>query len=47
MFTPKGLPGVPTFLDVAHVPAVEAERIVEGFQEADTWPEHAAAPVTP
>jgi hypothetical protein len=37
MFTPEGLPGVPTFLDVAHASAVEAERIVEGFQEAFSW----------
>ncbi len=37
MFTPEGLPGVPTFIDMAHAPAVEAERIVEGFQEAFTW----------
>jgi enoyl-CoA hydratase/carnithine racemase len=37
MFTPEGLPGVPTFIDVAHAPAVEAERIVEGFQEAFSW----------
>jgi enoyl-CoA hydratase/carnithine racemase len=37
MFTPEGLPGVPTFIDVAHAPAGEAERIVEGFQEAFAW----------
>src|SRR5258708_33316722 len=37
MFTPEGLPGVPTLIDVAHAPAVEAERIVEGFQEAFSW----------
>jgi hypothetical protein len=37
IFTPEGLPGVPTFIDVAHAPAVEAERIVEGFQEAFSW----------
>jgi enoyl-CoA hydratase/carnithine racemase len=37
MFTPEGLPGVPTFVDVAHAPAEEAERIVEGFQEAFSW----------
>jgi enoyl-CoA hydratase/carnithine racemase len=37
MFTPEGLPGGPTFLDVAHAPAAEAERIVEGFQEAFSW----------
>jgi enoyl-CoA hydratase/carnithine racemase len=37
MFTPEGLPGVPAFLDVAHAPEVEAERIVEGFQEAFSW----------
>jgi enoyl-CoA hydratase/carnithine racemase len=37
MFTPEGLPGVPTFVDVAHAPAAEAERIVEGFQKAFSW----------
>ena len=37
MFTPEGLPGVPTFLTVAHAPAEQAERIVEGFQEAFSW----------
>lgn len=37
LFTPQGLPGVPTFLDIAHTPAVEAERIVERFQEAFSW----------
>ena len=37
VFTPEGLPDGPTFLDVAHAPAAEAERIVEGFQEAFSW----------
>ena len=37
LFTPQGLPGVPTFLDIAHTPAMEAERIVERFQEAFSW----------
>jgi enoyl-CoA hydratase/carnithine racemase len=37
MFAPEGLPGVATFLDVAHAPPVEAERLVEGFQEAFSW----------
>lgn len=37
MFTPEGVPGVPTFVDMAHAPAAEAERIVEGFQEAFSW----------
>jgi enoyl-CoA hydratase/carnithine racemase len=37
VFTPEGLPGVPRFLDVAHAPPLEAERIVEGFQEAFSW----------
>jgi enoyl-CoA hydratase/carnithine racemase len=37
LFTPEGLPGTPKFLDVAHAPAQEAERLVEGFQEAFTW----------
>jgi enoyl-CoA hydratase/carnithine racemase len=37
MFTPNGLPGVPTFVDVAHARAAEAERIIERFQEAFAW----------
>jgi enoyl-CoA hydratase/carnithine racemase len=37
MFTPEGLPGVPSFLDIAQAPSAEAERIVEGFQEAFSW----------
>lgn len=37
LFTPQGLPGVPTFLDIAHTPVVEAERIVERFQQAFSW----------
>jgi enoyl-CoA hydratase/carnithine racemase len=37
LFTPEGLPGVATFVDVAHAPAVEAERMVEGFQEGFSW----------
>ena len=37
LFTPQGLPGVATFVDVAHAPPVEAERMVEGFQEAFSW----------
>lgn len=37
MFTPEGLPGVPTIFDVAHAPAADAERIIEGFQEAFSW----------
>jgi enoyl-CoA hydratase/carnithine racemase len=37
MFTPEGLPGVPTFLDVASAPAADAERLVETFQAAFSW----------
>jgi enoyl-CoA hydratase/carnithine racemase len=37
MFTPEGLPGAPTFLDIARTPAAEAERIVERFQEGFSW----------
>jgi enoyl-CoA hydratase/carnithine racemase len=37
MFTPEGLPGVTTFLDVAAAPAAEAEQMIEGFQEAFSW----------
>lgn len=37
MFTPEGVPGAPSFLDLAHAPSAEAERIGEGFQEAFSW----------
>lgn len=37
MFTPEGVPGVPTFLDMAHASVEEAERVVEGFQEGFSW----------
>ncbi len=37
MFTPEGVPGVPTFLDIAHASIVEAERLAEGFQGAFSW----------
>jgi enoyl-CoA hydratase/carnithine racemase len=37
MFAPEGLPGVPTFLEVAHAPAADAERLVESFQAAFVW----------
>jgi enoyl-CoA hydratase/carnithine racemase len=37
MLTPEGLPGVPTFLDIARAPTGEAERIIERFQEGFAW----------
>jgi enoyl-CoA hydratase/carnithine racemase len=37
MFTPDGLPGVTSFLDVARAPTAEADRIVEGFQAGFSW----------
>jgi enoyl-CoA hydratase/carnithine racemase len=37
MFTPEGLPGIATFIDLASAPADEAEQIVESFQEAFSW----------
>jgi enoyl-CoA hydratase/carnithine racemase len=37
MFTPEGLPGVPSFLDIANAPDDEADAIIEAFQEAFTW----------
>lgn len=37
MFTPEGLPGVPSFRDMAHAPHAEAGALVAGFQEAFTW----------
>jgi enoyl-CoA hydratase/carnithine racemase len=37
MFTPEGLPGIPTFLDIAYMSTVEAESLAEGFQGAFSW----------
>lgn len=37
MFSPEGLPGTPTFIEVAHASAEEAERLVGGFQEGFSW----------
>ena len=37
MFTPGGVPGTPTMLDVAGVPAADAERLVESFQAGFSW----------
>jgi enoyl-CoA hydratase/carnithine racemase len=37
MFTPQGVPGVPSVLDMAHAPTEEAERIIAGFQEGFSW----------
>jgi len=33
MFSPEGIPGAPTFRDVARAPAAEGERIIEAFQQ--------------
>ena len=38
MFTPEGLPGAPTFLDIARASDEEADAVIAGFQEAFTWP---------
>ncbi len=37
MFTPEGLPGVPTFLDLAKSPDDEVDAAIAHFQEAFTW----------
>jgi enoyl-CoA hydratase/carnithine racemase len=37
MFAPEGLPGVPTFSDVAAAPSPEAERVVASFQAGFSW----------
>ena len=33
-FTPEGIPGTPSFLDLARMPRAEAEHVVAGYQEA-------------
>lgn len=37
MFTPEGVPGAPTFVDLARASSAKAERIAERFQEAFSW----------
>jgi enoyl-CoA hydratase/carnithine racemase len=37
MFTPEGLPGVPALRDVARLPTVDADRLVETFQAGFSW----------
>jgi enoyl-CoA hydratase/carnithine racemase len=37
MFTPEGLPGTPSFLDIARAADDEADATIAAFQEAFTW----------
>lgn len=37
MFRPEGLPGVPTFAEMARMPAAEADAIIAGYQAAFSW----------
>ena len=37
MFTPEGIPGSPSFLDIANASDEEADATIEAFQEAFTW----------
>jgi enoyl-CoA hydratase/carnithine racemase len=37
MFTPEGLPGAPSFLDIARSSDDEADAVIAAFQEAFTW----------
>jgi enoyl-CoA hydratase/carnithine racemase len=37
MFTPEGIPGAPSFLDIARASDDEADATIEAFQEAFTW----------
>jgi enoyl-CoA hydratase/carnithine racemase len=37
MFTPEGLPGAPSFVDIARAPDDEADATIAAFQEAFTW----------
>lgn len=37
MFTPEGIPGAPSFLDIARSSDDEADTVIEAFQEAFTW----------
>lgn len=37
MFTPEGIPGSPSFLDIARASDEEADATIEAFQDAFTW----------
>jgi len=37
MFTPEGIPGTPSFLDIARASDNEADATIEAFQGAFTW----------
>ena len=37
MFTPAGLPGAPSFVDLARMTDAEADAVIAGFQAAFTW----------
>jgi enoyl-CoA hydratase/carnithine racemase len=37
MFSPEGIPGAPTFRDVACAPVVEGDRTIEAFQQGFAW----------
>lgn len=37
MFRPEGLPGVPTFAEMARMPADDADAIIAGYQAAFSW----------
>jgi enoyl-CoA hydratase/carnithine racemase len=37
MFTPEGLPGAPSFLDIARSSDDDADRVIEEFQDAFAW----------
>lgn len=37
MFTPEGLPGAPSFVDIARAPDDEADAVIEAFQGAFSW----------
>ncbi len=37
MFTPEGLPGARSFVEMAALPDAEADAVVAGYQEAFTW----------
>ena len=37
MFTPEGIPGAPSFVDIARASDDEADRVIEAFQEAFSW----------
>jgi enoyl-CoA hydratase/carnithine racemase len=38
MFTPEGIPGAPSFVDIARASDADADATIAGFQEAFTWP---------